>query len=732
MNTPRIPGTGSVGAQLMLAVFIPLGLAIVVGAAIAMQSSARRSQDRQRIETVSVVKALNEDFAGIVLLSATESAMQVHRRLAPITDIEQVCLHDLKGRRVFSYRRQGLVVDTMACAFGEVPGGADGRLEMVQGLSLEGRPYGRASVISDSQGVRDQLAQDRFTLLAMALFPLLFGALGWGFMRWRVSRPLDQLQAKLQTITSQEDFGVRVDRGAPGDVGRLQEGVNHMLARIEEVTQSLKEEELQLKSVLEATGDGFALFGRGGSLLFTNSSLREFLAGGDSGNKEAWTVARLDELLNMQGGLTQFVAQGRDGDSESFRRACRGPKAGLQLMVEAQIVNSTFAAQLVVVHVRDETAQKQAEVVQRQLWESNKMDALGRLAGGVAHDFNNLLTIMFAVSDELVATNDDPGVCEGIREIQQASERASEITRELLMFSRQGTATLRHVDLVESMRSAGRLVGRLLSDEVLLEVEVPKEPYYILAGPSHIGQIIMNLAINARDAMQDGGTIRLGMEVLDDRRVCLVVADSGSGMDADTVVRAMEPFFTTKTPDKGTGLGLAVVYGIVKALDGEIAIDSVPGRGTTFRVTLPLVSTACTGASSKPVALGIVRSRVMLVEDEPSVLNVVQRILRRRGYLVDAFAGPAEALTHLEMAEEPPELLVSDVSMPGMNGMELAEQIRRKIPAIRVLFMSGQLPVGLSEAMEGEVFLEKPFTSEALLRKLDQIVTSPRALKAKS
>jgi signal transduction histidine kinase len=376
--------------------------------------------------------------------------------------------------------------------------------------------------------------------------------------------------------------------------------------------------------------------------------------------------------------------------------------------------------------------------LEQQLIQSQKMEAVGRLAGGVAHDFNNLLTVILGYNEMLrEQVKEDPAALDYAEEVRQASERASSLTNQLLAFSRRQVSAPRIVDLNELIRHIEKMLGRIIGEDVHLEFRLDPALPTVKVDPSHIDQVIMNLAVNSRDAMPHGGVLTIEtaraeltgeyaashVGLLPGPYAILTVSDTGSGMDAATRARIFEPFFTTKEQGKGTGLGLSIVYGIVKQNGGEILVSSAPGRGTVFKIYVPATQAA---AQALPVAAGEAAAEpatgtVLLVEDEDQVRHLTRAMLMQQGYRVLDFAAPADALRLVRENTEAIDLLLADIVMPQMSGLELAREVRASRPAIRILLMSGYIDTRVTS--QGTIhpdmpFLQKPFTAAALRTKV--------------
>jgi CheY-like chemotaxis protein len=370
------------------------------------------------------------------------------------------------------------------------------------------------------------------------------------------------------------------------------------------------------------------------------------------------------------------------------------------------------------------------------------MEAVGRLAGGVAHDFNNLLTAIAGHAEMLLADHGgSEQTREDIEEVLRAVDRASALTRQLLAFSRRQVLQPRLLDLNQVVTDIGRLLRRLIGEDVQLETELSADVPRVRGDRGQMEQVLMNLVVNARDALPAGGTVTISTGIRDidadaleiHRGVTpgtyseLVVGDNGTGMDEALLPRIFEPFFTTKEQGKGTGLGLPTVYGIVTQSGGYVLVDSEPGAGSTFRVLLPHEHhdgiEAIEPTRARSVRPG--HETVLLVEDESAVRRLGCRILERRGYTVIEAESGAGALQIFERMAPAISLIVTDVVMPGMSGVELARRLRLMKPSLRVLFTSGYTADEIQRhgpLDAGTGFLAKPFTPDALVGKVREIL----------
>jgi signal transduction histidine kinase len=379
----------------------------------------------------------------------------------------------------------------------------------------------------------------------------------------------------------------------------------------------------------------------------------------------------------------------------------------------------------------DVSSQKQ---LQDQFRQAQKMEAIGRLAGGVAHDFNNLLTAILGYSQLVLdRVADRPDVFADVEEIKRAGERASRLTAQLLAFSRKQTTVPRIVDLNHVVGNIEKMMRRVIGEDIVLQIDAAPCLGRVKLDPGLVEQVLLNLIVNARDAMPRGGVVRIATSnaILDEAfvrthveaepgsYVALTVSDTGYGMQPEILARAFEPFFTTKPVGKGTGLGLSTIYGIVKQHRGYVTVDSTPGVGTTFTIYWPETGESTETARASMSEPGSARGSetVLIVEDEEPLRELVRKMLQHRGYRVLAARDAADAIAVERRHEGPIHLLLSDIVMPGLNGPDLAQRLVPHRADMAVLYMSGFAHFAGSEigSLSGRAsFIQKPFTSDAL------------------
>jgi PAS domain S-box-containing protein len=490
-----------------------------------------------------------------------------------------------------------------------------------------------------------------------------------------------------------------------------------------------------LRATLESTADGILVVDREGRIVTSNRQFAvmwrippEILASRDDEKAIAFV---LDQLRDPEPFLSKVrelyaIPEAESFDVLEFKDGRTFERYSRPQWVEGRAEGRVWSFRDVTEHRR----------LQQELLQSQKLEAVGRLAGGIAHDFNNLLTTILGYSELLLRGRpDDAELQEDVGEIRKASERAASLTRQLLAFSRKQVIEPRVLDLNALVGESIRMLRPLIGEDIELSTVLAPNLPSVRADPVQIEQVIVNLAVNARDAMPGGGKILLETAV---RRidagsarpgglaagdfVTLRVTDTGSGMDEATQERIFEPFFTTKEKGKGTGLGLSTAYGIVKQSGGDIRVRSARQAGSTFEILLPALREKATEnpPTPPPSSAPRVQATVLLAEDEDGVRALNGRVLEARGYRVLTAPNAAEALALIERQTAPPDLLVTDVVMPGASGRELARRLRERHPGIRILFVSGYAEDAPLEDEEG--FLQKPFTPERLGDKVAEIL----------
>jgi len=516
-------------------------------------------------------------------------------------------------------------------------------------------------------------------------------------------------------------------------------GISRDITHRKLAEEALRRSEQEFRSLVEHAPVGIYRSSPTGQLLTVNPALIRMLGYGWA--EELLRLNVRDDVYADPLERDRLVAQFHSSETASAEAQWKrrdGSLITVRLYVRT-VRNERGAVDCFEGMVEDVTQQRSLESQFRQ---AQRLEAVGRLAGGVAHDFNNILTAITGYTDLLIEDlgPEDPHRPD-VEEIRAAALRAGALTRQLLAFSRKQVFQTRVLDLNDVVRTLDKMLRRLIGEDVKLELALGAELGAVRADPGQIEQVVLNLAVNSRDAMPSGGRLTLQTANVEfdeayvgrhagaapGRYVMLAVSDTGIGMNAETQGHIFEPFFTTKEQGKGTGLGLATVYGIVKQSGGYVWVYSEPGRGATFKIYLPQVDEQPeeTGASrhAEPVEGGA--ETILLAEDDPSVRAVVSDVLTQKGYRVLRAADGQAALEMARGQSREIHLLVTDLVMPGMTGRELAEALTAERPGVRVLYMSGYTDdavVRHGVLSEGMPYLQKPFTPRALSAKVREVL----------
>jgi two-component system cell cycle sensor histidine kinase/response regulator CckA len=524
--------------------------------------------------------------------------------------------------------------------------------------------------------------------------------------------------------------------------------VNRDITERKRASEALRMIESGFRSVIENAPYGIYVADEVGHLLRVNPALQKMLGYDSQADLEkmnlAWDIytdsalhQRIFETAATQKSFKDLEVEWKRRDGRIARARCSG------LLVREPSEGKTY----IEVFAEDVTETRSLE---RQLQVAQKMEAVGRLSGGIAHDFNNLLSVIIGYSQVLKKRLDETNpLREHAEEIEKAGQRAASLTRQLLAFSRQQVLSPAPLSLNALITDMGKMIPRLIGEDVDLLLQLDPAIGSVVADQGQIEQVVMNLVVNARDAMPNGGklVIETANVILDEsftsnhpgsragRYVVLAVTDTGTGMSPQTLAHIFEPFFTTKEAGKGTGLGLATVYGVVKQSGGYIWVDSEIGKGSSFRTYLPQVEKAARveKAAAAPEKSFRGNETVLLVEDSDALRKLAGSLLEQNGYYVLSAASGAEAL---ELAQRRPgriHLLLTDVIMPGMNGKVLADHLVPLRAGLKVLFMSGYTRSAIADhgALEsGTHLLQKPFSEEALLEKVREVLDGGGANRA--
>jgi len=502
------------------------------------------------------------------------------------------------------------------------------------------------------------------------------------------------------------------------------------IGAVQEIThRRTAEERLRvLDTVLSSSAQAIAVADPDGTLTFANAAVRRLWGYADRDDLSGRSLFELWKTAEAPAVALRRIRDEGIHKVETPATRVDGSRFYLGITAEA-VCDADGALTQVLVTFADVTDRKRLE---DQLMQAQKMESIGRLAGGIAHDFNNLLTVISAGLDlGLAPLAPDHPSRPRLIEVADAAQSAAALTRHLLAFSRREIIAPKVLDLNDVIRRAEKMILRLIGEDVELQVTCAEGLPPIRFDPGQVEQILVNLAANARDAMPSGGRLKIETSSVrcpyrDGTYTLLAVSDSGAGMTDDVRAKLFEPFFTTKGPGQGTGLGLAMVYGAVQQNGGRIEVVSEPNQGTTFKIFLPPADGAPAQPSPlAPAADGSRRATIVLVEDDPRVRRTANSALTSLGHDVHTFANGADALNAVASLRPVPELLITDVVMPGMNGRVLAERAAAMLPGLRILFVSGYAEDVIVERgilKTGIEFLAKPYSIEQLARRIREVL----------
>jgi PAS domain S-box-containing protein len=708
--------------------------------------------------------------APLVLYNYTQLEQNVVRVDAE-TDVAYAMILDRDGRvAAHSHRPEsvgtlvsGEVLDRILSTDGPLAQelrSPDGRglFDFSAPMVVDGQRWGTARVGLSRYQMDVEIAATRRQLVLLAVLVLAGAGLASALVAQRIARPVRQLAAGASAI-SRGEFVQRVEPTTSDEIGQLAAAFNDMARQLHEQRSALLEQRTALEAahgelrrrfaelsdlksytdhILDSLANGIVTLDLEGRVVTLNGSaeaLLGYVAADLRGRPLTEVLAHTPDLV----AILQAAIQWRTGRTGTVTLPGRMGGTTPVEVTTATLKGGEGQDLGVIVIVRDLTAVRALEA---QLRHAQKMEAVGRLAGGVAHDFNNLLTVITGRSQLLLLKlAPESPLRRDVELVEETAHRASALTRQLLAFSRKQMVQPRIVDLNEVVRGMETMLSRLIGEDIALTTHLDATAGCVRADPAQLEQMIVNLAVNARDAMPLGGRLTLETSYiqLDEGfarqhvglrpgpHVRLTVRDTGVGMDGLIKAHLFEPFFTTKGPGKGTGLGLATVYGIVTQSGGAIRVESEPGQGATFTIELPRVD----APPDLPADPGLVEAAphgsetVLLVEDELEVRGLARDILRQQGYTILESADGDEALRIGREHAGPIHLLVTDVVMPLMGGRELADRLRAGRRETKVLYVSGYtddaiLRQGVSET--GTAFLAKPFTASALAHKVRQVL----------
>jgi len=703
---------------------------------------------QQRLRAMTVIADVAGDNSVSALAFDDDADVETTLdRLDSFPDIDDAVVYDANGKRFATYHRKDSERPPPRWPASMPPHPAEVR-EIVDNEShvrlpivYDGEFYGTIELLASNDALDQQIRSFLFALLAISLGLTAISVLAAWVLQRRITGPIFELAGVARQVTTARDTSLRASTRHGGEIGTLAAGFNAMLARLEAREHEVVSSRDTLRAVIDASPVAIIGVDGHGTIMLLNARASEILR-----TTEAQAVGKPITTVAPDPALVPV-----------WRRATAESLAGVEVEVGDHALAISSAALPdggAMVMVADVTERRRvAEALAEratQLQRAQKMDVVGRLAGGVAHDFNNLLTVILASCQMLHLRSSGRAELKNyIDNIQNAANRGAALSRRLLAFSRQQSVDARMIDARAVVTDLERMVRSVVGENIDVKLEATDQPCIVLIDQGQLEQVLLNMVLNARDAMPNGGTLRLRIRVADERDadgpgraaagghqwVGISVTDTGVGMSEETQAHVFEPFFTTK--GHGTGLGLATADQITRDAGGEITVDSQQGGGSTFTLWLPRMGGA-EARESDVAGTAVVpgHDTVLLVEDEPALRNLVQIILAEAGYHVIAAATANEALALGTAPGVQIDLLLTDVVMPGMSGPQLATELLRRRSEIQVLYMSGYIGDALSEHGLDEAqaaLIHKPFKPDHLLKLIrDLLDARPRRARRPS
>ena len=629
----------------------------------------------------------------------------------------------------------------------EIPFSKDKIFEIYTPILFKGKSLGSVRVgVNKSVLLNAQsLAHKRiFWMCASILLVAVIGVIGISIL---ITRSIQELASGVEQL-EQGKLGRPLRVYSRDELGRLTESFNKMSRTIMEQQEEVSKYTRQLQTLSENAPFGMVMIDKDGTFEYINPRFRELFGYDldDIPNGKTWFRKAYPDPTYRHHVISTWIndLEGlKSGEKRprTFTVTCKGGTEKIINFIPVQLETGEN-----LIACEDITELKRAEeekaVLQEQLRQSQKVEAVGCLAGGIAHDFNNLLTVIKGYSQlsSIELKEGDP-LRGNIDEIQNATDRAASLTRQLLAFSRRQVMEMKVLDLNTLLRDLEKMLRRVIGEDIEMVIQLAEDLGRVRADVGQIEQVIMNLAVNGRDAMPNGGKLtietanveldefyaRSHVDVKPGHYVMFSVSDTGVGMTPEVRERIFEPFFTTKEKGKGTGLGLSTSYGIVKQSEGDIWVYSVQGKGTTFKIYLPRVNEPLEEIRKEVLKKELPRGNemILIVEDEEKVRKLAGKILERQGYRILEASQGDDALRISERHGGPIDLILVDVIMPGMSCSELAKHLKSPHPKMKVLYMSGYTDNAIvrHEVLEkGVNYIQKPFTMEGLARKVREVL----------
>ncbi|MDD9939745.1 MAG: response regulator [Myxococcales bacterium] len=730
----------SLRAKLLLATLTVLIVATAGSAWLLLRNHERSLRAAAR-EHADAMAAMIADYVSAPLVfNDRQGAGEILAQLAGNKGVARVAIYDAQGRLFHRLdpgsagQARARLARSEAASMGV---GGKGLLSVERTIEHAGRRIGTLQLTTSAVGLDARIQQDFIQVVAGCIVLVVC----CGIVAWRlqsaITKPLLGLTGAMRRVTQHGELDERVHYVGTDEIGTLYHGFNEMLQQLQLQSEARDRTQARLQALVDALPDIVFILDEDGKCIDVLASTPEAL---DMSPAELVGRSVAEFLSPRDANATKEALAATLAHDEHVRleyhREIAGGARDLDVLCAPMRGTSDAGKRLAIVVARDVTERKELE---KQFRQAQKMEAIGQLAGGVAHDFNNLLTGVMGLAELLDQDYSEDG---RPREIVQIGHHAAELVRQLLAFSRRAPARTKLTDLNELVRSVQQILGRTVDRRIEIRMDLSSDKCMILGDASQLQSALLNLGINARDAMPDGGTLTLstrlvtlaesipsrGGVVPPGAYVEVTVADTGAGIPKSIRDRVFEPFFTTKEQGKGTGLGLAAVYGTVQSHHGGLCLASDVGRGTVFQIYLPERREPERKSDEHVRAPAVGKGRIVVVDDEEVVRNVAAAMLEGLGYHVDVFADGAAAVDCYSRGVGAIDLVVLDIIMPRMTGLEVARRLREVHSGVRILFVSGypetdaHAPPGFNDTP----FLQKPFTRDQLAEAVASVLRVDR------
>lgn len=758
--------TQRLSSKIILSVLFAILISFLITGIVIHFTSSKIIRERMISDLRVQAKIIGSNSAAALLFDDRKAAKDILSSLRSLSEIQSAILYDKDGKEFGYYIKEGSVYIPY---YNEVLN-SNKEIIVVENIEVDKESVGKLVLVSNTERIERQMRLVTFGVVFGIIGSLLIAFLLVFLFTRMIFKPVNILMDVMQQVSEKKDYSLRADIQSKDEFGSIANSFNEMLAQIqlrdreinrykehleEEVKKRTKElEELNVRlekeleeerrmeeiisrsatewrTTFDAMNDAVFLLDENGNILRCNKSAIKILGVtySDIIQSNICKVAHNSDHCNC--GINDAIR-----DKIRVTRTLHIKDKIYQIYFDPIITQERLTG---LVHTMSDITEK--SLMEENIRQIQKMEAVGRLAGGVAHDFNNLLSIMTLYTGSLIKRlKDDTRSIQELKEIQKVIERATNLSRQLLAFSRKQILNPEVFDVCESLRASYKMLSRLIGEHIKIQLDLPENGLNIFADRSQFDNVIMNLVINSKDAMPDGGLIKISAErkrltrddisvpeFWDKEFVLLMVTDNGEGMSEEVQKKIFEPFFTTKPKGKGTGLGLTMVYGFVRQCGGYIDVKSKVKEGTTFTLYFPVANEKI---ERKPES-GLIKSmnikdiKILLVEDDEDVRRSIIKMLEENHFKVIDKGDAIDALAFIKEKKERIDLIISDIVMPKMNGVELFKKVREFDKEIPFILMTGYSDEFLPQedmSLYKDILIQKPFTESQIIKKIRETI----------